>query len=227
MIRVGITGGIGSGKTTFCKTWEELGAFVVYADDFAKDLMITDQLIIQQIKETFGKESYFGNGGLNRAYLAEEAFAKNRVEELNAIVHPRLWERMEELALQKEMEGVHVFAKEAAILLKDGRPENLDVVIILLAEDERRVRRVMERDETDEQHVLDRVQKQPEFEELAHLADFLVMNYGTKEELKAKAKAIFRKSSNKHVRFQLVFWSVLKSVFFTLENNSGVEVSIS
>lgn len=197
MIRVGITGGIGSGKTTFCKTWETLGAFVVYADDLAKELMVTDAGLIRQIKSTFGEQAYLPDGRLNRAFLADEAFAKNRVHELNGIVHPRLWQKVEELSQQKEKEGVKVFAEEAAILLQNGRPEHLDVVILLISEEEERIERVVERDNTLKPLVLDRIQQQPRFEELAPLADYLVVNNGTREELNHKAEAIYRELFSK------------------------------
>ncbi|HBX67537.1 MAG TPA: dephospho-CoA kinase, partial [Balneolaceae bacterium] len=141
MIKVGITGGIGSGKTTFCKEWEKLGAYVLYADDFAKQLMQEDPKLQQKITKVFGDESYDSEGNLNRPYLAKEAFEKGRVEELNELVHPVLWERAEELANKKEQEGVEVFAKEAAILLQNGRPKDLDFVIIVMADQEQRIER--------------------------------------------------------------------------------------
>ena len=192
MIRVGVTGGIGSGKTTFCKFWEELGAFVIYADDYAKQLMVSDELLIKKIKQTFGDEAYFEDGQLNRKYLAEEAFAKGRVKELNAIVHPILWERLEALSDEKEKEGVEVFVKEAAILLQHGRPKDVDVVVLVISEKENRIERVMERDQVDAQLVLDRIEKQPEFEELTHLADYIISNDGTQETLKNKATELFK-----------------------------------
>jgi len=105
MIKVGVTGGIGSGKTTLCEEWEKLGAFVVYADDLAKEIMVKDKLLVAKIKSIFGEESYFSDGSLNRSYLAKEAFENNRVDELNKIVHPVLWETTEALALDKEKKG--------------------------------------------------------------------------------------------------------------------------
>jgi dephospho-CoA kinase len=192
MKRIGITGGIGSGKTTFCKVWEDLGAYVLYADDFAKELMVSDQELIKKIKETFGKEAYQNDGSLNRPYLAKEAFEKGRVDELNGIVHPQLRKRIRELADKKEHEGVEVFAYEAAILLNEGRPEGLDYVVLLLAEDDTRVSRAAKRDKVDEQLILDRLEKQPNFEELSPLCDFLVMNDGSLKELQDKAKELYR-----------------------------------
>jgi dephospho-CoA kinase len=83
MIKVGITGGIGSGKSTVCKEWEKLGAVVFYADDEAKKLMVTDRLSRQKLTDAFGPQTYKADGSLNKAHLIEEAFIKGRVEELN------------------------------------------------------------------------------------------------------------------------------------------------
>lgn len=191
MIKVGVTGGIGSGKTTFCKTWEKLGAFVVYADDFAKKLMNEDEELKRKIINNFGAESYQENGELNRAYLAKEAFQKGRVEELNQIVHPLLWKRINELAVTKKEIGVTIFLKEAAILLDKGRPADLDYVILIEADASERAQRVVKRDEVNEAEVYERMKAQKSFEDLAPLADFIVLNEGSEEDLKLKAEKLY------------------------------------
>ncbi|MEX0609019.1 MAG: dephospho-CoA kinase [Balneolaceae bacterium] len=190
MIKVGITGGIGSGKTTFCKEWEKLGAFVLYADDFAKQLMNDDENLRGMIKNVFGEGAYI-DGKLNREYLAREAFEKGRVEELNALVHPVLRKKTSNLANQKEKEGVKIFANEAAILLNEGRPENFDYVILLLSKEEKRTQRVMMRDNAKKEQIVSRIKKQPDFDALVHLSDFIVLNDGTLEELKEKARKLY------------------------------------
>ncbi|WP_421774732.1 dephospho-CoA kinase [Gracilimonas sp.] len=192
MIKAGITGGIGSGKTTFCKEWEKLGAVVLYADDFAKQLMQEDEELQKKIKQVFGEESYDADGNLNRSFLAREAFQKGRVKELNNLVHPVLWKRADELAQIKEQDGVKVFAKEAAILLSNGRPEDLDYVIIVTADEQERIERTSERDDATGQEIRDRMAQQPDFESLAHLADYVVVNNGSKDELREKAAQILK-----------------------------------
>lgn len=193
MLKVGVTGGIGSGKTTFCKEWEKLGAFVIYADDFAKELMRTDAQLITQIKTTFGEKAYHENGEINRAYLAEQAFAKGRVKELNAIVHPRLWEKTDELVAQKAKEGTKIFVKEAAILLQDGKPSSVDKVVLVLADKTNRIERVINRDNTQKDLVEDRIGAQQNFEDLSDLADYVIYNDGSLDELKLKAAELFYK----------------------------------
>lgn len=192
MIKVGVTGGIGSGKTTFCKKLEELGAFVVYADDLAKQLMVSDEKLINAVKNTFGKEAYKADQSLNRTYLAAEAFEKGRVDELNALVHPILWERIDELMVAKELEGFGTFVKEAAILLNHGRPSNLDYVVLLLADKQKRIYRSVERDRTDPKKIEERMAKQPKFDSKTKDADFIIRNNGSINDLENEAIRVFK-----------------------------------
>ncbi|MEQ9089817.1 MAG: dephospho-CoA kinase [Balneola sp.] len=192
MIRVGVTGGIGSGKTTLCKEWERLGAFVVYADDLAKKLMVEDEDLVKNIKSVFGDDSYHEDGSLNRHYLAQEAFEKGRVTELNRLVHPVLWDKVEEIAAQKEREGTDIFVKEAAILLQQGRPEDLDFVVIVEADKQQRMERVLSRDNSDRKKVESRISAQQDFSTLTDLADFVVTNDEGVTELKEKAGLLLK-----------------------------------
>lgn len=192
MIRVGVTGGIGSGKTTLCKELERLGAFVVYADDLAKKLMVEDEELVKNIKSVFGDEAYHSDEALNREYLAQEAFEKGRVSELNRLVHPVLWKKVEEISAQKEREGVDVFVKEAAILLQNGRPEDLDYVVLVEADEQQRTERVVERDNSDRKKVEGRISAQQDFSTLRDLADFVVTNDEGVTELKEKAGSLLK-----------------------------------
>ncbi len=191
MIIAGVTGGIGSGKSTFCKEWERLGAKVVYADDLAKDLMATDESIKRQLRTTFGDETYNRDGSLNKPHLIREAFEKNRVGELNAIVHPAMRRAFTEICRDAEFEGVDLIVKEAAVLLNEGRPEGLDLVVIVTAPEELRIKRVMERDQVSAKDVEARLAKQPDFSKLTHLADYIVVNNSTQADLKKEALELF------------------------------------
>lgn len=192
MIKVGITGGIGSGKTTVCQEWESLGAYVVNADDLAKKIMVEHPDIKQEIKDSFGNASYREDGSLNRQYLSREAFEKNRVAELNKIVHPRLPEATEQLMEQAAEESYEVFVYEAALLLQDGRPEFLDIIVLVLADQRKRLRWVEGRDETTEKEIRQRMKKQQNFERLTNLADIVIENNGSLDDLKEKAKEVFQ-----------------------------------
>ena len=191
MLKIGITGGIGSGKTTVCNIWQSLGAYILKADDLAKEIMISNPEVKNKISNTFGEESYHRDGSLNRQHLAEEAFAKGKVEELNNIVHPVIPEATERIMNQAKSDNVQVFVYEAALLLQNLRPKKLDKVVLVLSDRKKRVKRVVERDNVDEQKVIDRINKQQNFEELTDQADIIIHNNGTLKDLKEKATEIY------------------------------------
>jgi len=192
MIRIGITGGIGSGKTTVSSVWERMGARVVYADALAKSLMVRDKELRSQIVEAFGEDAYKPDGTLDRKKLSKMAFEEGKVSELNRLVHPVVYRELEKLEQEAEKEGVAMFVREAALLLDNGRPENLDAVILVTAPEEQRIERVMQRDQADEKHVRDRINKQKDFSELSSLADLVITNDESKEKLEKKAEIIYK-----------------------------------
>lgn len=192
MIKVGVTGGIGSGKTTFCRVWEKLGASVYYADKAAKKLMISDPELILKLKLAFGETTYHSDGSLNKEHLIKEAFQKGEVHTLNRIVHPAVAEDFSEFVKRAEYEKKEIVVKEAALLLMGGRPEDLDLIVLVLSEKENRVARVVQRDGVSESDVKHRDSKQPAFDQLVHLADHIVKNNGTINELEAEAEKLYK-----------------------------------
>lgn len=192
MVKVGITGGIGSGKSTVCKVWESLGAYVINADDLAKDLMSNDGPVKQAVKERFGAESYHPDGSLNRAYLAREAFEKGRVEELNAIVHPQIPGEVKSLMESAEKQGYDLVVYEAALLLQNLPPDFLDSIVLVLADEEKRIEWVQKRDETNRSAVTDRINTQQNFDDFINLADIIIRNEGSLNELKKKARDVYQ-----------------------------------
>lgn len=193
MKKVGVTGGIGSGKTTLCKIWESLGAAVYYADDAAKKLMIHDHKLIIKLKEAFGEETYHEDGSLNKNHLIREAFEKGRVDTLNKLVHPAVAKDFKDFVKKAESENIKIVVKEAALLLMGGRPEDLDVIVLIISDKKNRIERVVKRDSVAEKEVENRDGKQPAFDQLTHLADYLLTNDGTREELEIKAKKLYTK----------------------------------
>lgn len=193
MIRIGITGGIGSGKTTVAKTWEQMGAEICQADRLARELMESDPEIIREVRETFGDESYRENGTLNREHLAREAFEKGRVDRLNAIVHPRVPRAVYRKIREAEERGKKVFVYEAALLPSEEKPDFVDYLVMVRAPEASRMRRVAERDQTSPEHVRRRAQNQPDFVSLEHLADEIIVNDGTLAELREKARSAYRR----------------------------------
>lgn len=191
MIRVGVTGGIGSGKTTLCEVFQDLGAYVLNADDLAKKLMNENSAIRQKIISIFGKDSYRNDGSLNREYLADQAFRAGRVEELNAIVHPEIPGATEVIMEKASSDGYEVFVYEAALLLQNLRPNELDYIVLVLADEDVRVQRVQKRDDVERELVLDRIEKQQDFHKLTHMADRVIYNNGTLKEFKKKVEELY------------------------------------
>ena len=179
MLKIGITGGIGSGKTTVCKVFETLGIQVFYADTSAKEIMVTDVDLVNGIKETFGEESYSVDGILNNKYLANLVF-NNPVElaKLNALVHPAVFRGFDRW-LSKVPSNVPYILKEAALLFESGSYKNCDYSILVTAPLQTKLDRVMKRDGVAEEQVLARMDKQLNDEEKAKMANFFIRNEET------------------------------------------------
>jgi len=174
MFQVGITGGIGSGKTLVCGVLEKLGVAVYYADEQARRLMDEDQELKEGIVDLFGEEAYI-DGALNRRFLAGRVFSDDKMlSGLNHLVHPvvrRDYTRW--LERQKEMPYV---VEEAAILFESGAARWLDLKVLVYAPEQLRISRVMQRDGVDDMHVRQRMKHQMDEEEKRTLADMVIVN---------------------------------------------------
>ncbi|MFK8009329.1 MAG: dephospho-CoA kinase [Saprospiraceae bacterium] len=179
MKKIGITGGIGSGKTTVCKIFESLGIPVYYADDRAKALMTENKELVNGIKNLLGDESYFDNGALNRQYIASIIFKdKKKLEQMNGLVHPAV--AKDGILWQQSQLLVPYTLKEAALLIESGSFQALDYLITVWASKETRIQRVIKRDGSSREEVEARIDKQmSEFEKLK-LAQFVIINDGEK-----------------------------------------------
>ena len=177
MQHLGITGGIGSGKTTVCKIFETLGIPVYYADERAKYLMSHDPKLIAGITELFGQEAFLEPQVLNRAHIAQIAFNdKEKLNQLNALVHPAV--AQDGLNWQAAQQNVPYTLKEAALLFESGSYRTLDKIIVVAAPLELRIQRVMARDGAKREEVEARISKQMPEEVKVSLADFIVNNDG-------------------------------------------------
>ncbi len=193
MIAVGVTGGIGSGKTLLCETWQKMGAEWMNADIEARTLMETDQELVGQIIERFGEKAYDEKGKLNRKYLSREAFENNRIEELNKLVHPAVHRETLRRIEKAKQKGTEVFIKEAALLLKYGRPENLDIIVVVTAPEHLRIKRVAERDGLTTEEVKARITRQQLQSELAEYADYLIENDSDQATFIEQANKLYQK----------------------------------
>lgn len=174
MILVGITGGIGSGKTTVANMFfKEYGIPVYIADDEAKKLM-HGEAIRKEIKALFGPESYDEEGNLNRKFLADRVFNnKELLEQLNAIVHPRVESHFKEWVLQQTSPYI---LYEAAILFETGRYKELDYTILVTAPEKTRIARVMKRDGVTEEQVKARMKNQWSDNKKKKLSNWIIYN---------------------------------------------------
>lgn len=177
MLQVGITGGIGSGKTTVCKIFEILNIPIYYADDQAKKLMVTNELLIQDIKDFLGPDAYTKEGQLNRPYIANIVFNdQSKLDRLNSLVHPAMYKDGQRWHLQQK--DVPYTLKEAAILFESKGNTLMDKTILVVAPLEIRIKRVIDRDTTSREAVLARISKQMPDEEKIPLADYIILNNG-------------------------------------------------
>ncbi|MGI4750453.1 MAG: dephospho-CoA kinase [Janthinobacterium lividum] len=175
MLKVGITGNIGSGKTTVSKVFELLGIPVFYADFHAKKVMTEDAVLVKSIRKNFGAEAYLENGSLNRKYISGIVF-NNEIElqKLNALVHPAVFRAFDVWA--EDYQHKKYVLKEAALLFESGSNQQCDYTIVVSAALEERVRRVMVRDQIMEMEVLRREEKQMPQAEKEAKADYIIQN---------------------------------------------------
>ena len=173
---VGVTGGIGSGKSTVCELFGVMGIPVFTADLVARNIVNEDPLVVDAIKRRFGQHLYAEGGELNRAAMAEIVFSdQNELAALNAIVHPAVARAFE--VWQQAQKAPYVI-KEAAILIETGGHEQCDHVILVSAPQEVRMERVLARDGVTKEAVQARMDKQWSEDEKAKFASFKVVNDG-------------------------------------------------
>lgn len=179
MLRIGITGGIGSGKTTVCKIFETLNIPIYYADDRAKWLMVNSPALQTGIQQLFGKEAYFKNGTLNRAHIGSIAFKDPaKLQKLNALVHPAVFVDGENWQQEQLALGAPYTLKEAALIYETGSYKMLDKVIVVSAPEELRIERVIKRDQLSAEEVKERIARQMPESEKVSKADFVIQNDG-------------------------------------------------
>jgi dephospho-CoA kinase len=183
MLKVGITGGMGSGKTTVCKIFETLGIPVYYADDRAKYLMINDTELRQKIIAIFGANAYQKDGELNRKYISNIAFkAPEKLKMLNKAVHPAV--KTDGEIWHKGQKNVPYTLKEAALLFESGSYKSLDKIITVVAPLEIRINRILERDKTTREAIMSRIKNQLSDEEKVAQSDFVIYNDGKQSLIK-------------------------------------------
>jgi dephospho-CoA kinase len=215
MLRVGLTGGLGSGKSTAARLFAQCGAYVLQADEIARDLMQPGEAVYSSIVQHFGQGVVLPDGQLDRAELARIAFAEGRAEELNAIVHPATI--AEQAAITDEIaeeDPVAVVIVESALIFetKYGLPQSgettqpwrtrFDCIILVTAEDDKKIERYLERiaegkplsEERKAELTAEarrRLSQQMNDEQKAELSDFILTNDGPLSELEEQVEELW------------------------------------
>ncbi|HNR19837.1 MAG TPA: dephospho-CoA kinase [Bacteroidia bacterium] len=173
MLKVGITGGIGSGKSYVAKIFSELGIAVYDADEFAKKLMQTNAEVVRQIKLLLGDEAYI-NETVNRRFIAEKIYSnKDLLTSINSIVHPAVANHFNDWCAEQKSKYV---LKEAAIMFESGANKDLGYVITVSAPLQLRKQRTLKRDGMTEEKFISIVNNQLTEEERNAMADFVLVN---------------------------------------------------
>lgn len=189
-LKIGITGGIGSGKSLACRYLEELGYKVIYADKIAKELYASNKALLKKLAAEFGKSILNSDGTLN-LINARKAILSNKknIKRVNSIVHPFVFREMDRIvAAIKD----RIIFFEAAIMFESGSYKRMNYVVLIYADKETRIKRIINRDGVKRRDVLKLMKLQLDEREKLKRADFVIKNNSTAAELKKKIKAFNR-----------------------------------
>jgi len=179
---IGLTGGIGSGKTTVGKIFNQLGVPVYEADAASKEIIDTDQRLQQSLKDLLGNEVVQDNGLINRSFMSQKIFNdQDLLQKVNALIHPAVGRDFEQWV--KKQRAAYVI-KEAAILFESGTYKQCNLIVVVTAPKKLRIQRVMERNQMKREEVLARMDRQWPEEKKAEMADYVIDNGGNRSLIK-------------------------------------------
>lgn len=192
---IGLTGGIGSGKSTVCQLFTELGAEVIDADRLAREITNSDQQILDTIREVFGENNFHPDGRLNRAQLGRLVFGnKTALEKLNQIIHPAVIRTIQEKITQFRVEKPKkILIVESAILFESHMENLFDLIIVVDADISTVIKRLKNRDHLTDQDIKKRLKSQMPANEKKARAHFTIQNNGDLPMLKTHVEEILRK----------------------------------
>ena len=193
VLRVGLTGGLASGKSFVGRALADMGCFLIQADELGHQVMAPDGEAYDGIVREFGTEILHADGTINRRYLAGLVFGNpERLEKLNALVHPPV--RARERALAAAFAGRNpggIAVTEAAILIETGRHASYARLIVAVCGEQQQIERAMARDHLTREEVLDRIRRQMPLEEKVKYADYVVDTSGTKEHTLEQTRGVY------------------------------------
>ena len=195
MLRIGLTGGIGSGKSTASQYCESLGAYVMNADIEAKNLIDTKETVQHELISEFGTDIIDGTGKVNKQKLARVAFQdEDHLSRLNSVVHPYIYDLIDQEFNRVLNTGKHgLFIVDGALIFESGYDAHLDYVIVVTAQLKHRMERALGHQILSREDILKRIKYQWPEEEKVNLADFVIHNDGTENELKQNVESLIKK----------------------------------
>jgi dephospho-CoA kinase len=192
ILKIGITGGIGSGKSAVCSFFAHLGVPVLYADEIAKELSSTDSTIRKKLVALLGELAFQTDGSLNRSFIASKIFANKELQKkVEFIIHPRVEKEIERQIKELAHRGELIIIVEAALIYEAGLHKKLDAVIVVHADEFVRISRVRKRDVVSEDAVRSRMTAQLDAKTKLEKADYIIYNNGTLEELESKVRFLY------------------------------------
>ena len=204
MLRVGLTGGIGSGKSTVAKMFQDLGAYSIDADQLGRKAEEPGQPALTEISRAFGPDVLHTDGTLNRSVLAGIVFSDPKaLARLNAIVHPRIWEEGERLvAVYEAQDPAGVVVLDAAVLIEAGFAERMDIIVVVDVDESDQLQRLASKGMVSED-ACSRIRSQLPQEERLKCADFVIDNRGALGSTSKQVKEIWnllvlRNTAKKH-----------------------------
>lgn len=186
---IGITGGIGCGKSTVAKLIAEAGFEVIETDELAKEIINNNNDVKNKIKEAFGTEAFNSNGSLNTKFISSIVFNENDTEykaltKLNQIVHPPVIEEMINRIDALEQKGINKVFVESALIYEVELEQGFDYIIAVDCPEEKVIQRLKDKYHMSEKEILLRMKSQIPSSQKAQLADFVINNYGSTDDLK-------------------------------------------
>lgn len=189
-LRIGVTGGIGSGKSLVCSMFAALGFPVLSADQIAKDLMASERLR-EQITRLLGDSAYLPSGQLNRHYISSRIFSNLSLQRsVNKLVHPRVEAELENKFRELRERGETCVIVEAALIYEAGYDKALDAIVVVDAPEQLRVKRVMKRDGSLASDVRKRMRAQWPAKKKVSRADFVIRNDGAESDLSQSVRLL-------------------------------------
>jgi dephospho-CoA kinase len=193
MLRVGLTGGLASGKSTVGRALADLGCMLIQADELGHRVLAPDGEAYAGVIQEFGRDILAEDGTIHRRRLAAKVFASPELlEKLNALVHPPVYAR--ERALEEEFRKTHpdgIAVTEAAILIETGTYRNYGRLIVAVCPEEQQIERAISRDHLSREEVLDRLRRQMPLEEKVKYADYVIDTSGTKQHTLDQTGAVY------------------------------------